>query len=75
MGSMPKSIQQETAGRDANVQAAYALAVYLFAPLAIIVPLTVSSAVGSQTIIGEREARQRRVPRALAGLRARDLRR
>jgi ABC-2 type transport system permease protein len=55
MGSMPKSIQRETAGRDANVQAAYALAVYLFAPLAIIVPLTVSSAVGSQTIIGERE--------------------
>jgi ABC-2 type transport system permease protein len=55
MGSMPKSIQHATAGRDANVQAAYALAVYLFAPLAIIVPLTVSSAVGSQTIIGERE--------------------
>jgi ABC-2 type transport system permease protein len=55
MGSMPKSIQAETAGRGANVQAAYALAVYLFAPLAIIVPLTVSSAVGSQTIIGERE--------------------
>ena len=52
---MPKSIQEETAGRGANVQAAYALAVYLFAPLAIIVPLTVSSAVGSQTIIGERE--------------------
>jgi ABC-type Na+ efflux pump permease subunit len=55
MGSMPKSIQRETAGRNPNVQAAYALAVYLFAPLAIIVPLTVSSAVGSQTIIGERE--------------------
>ena len=55
MGSLPKSIQQQTAGRSPNVQAAYALAVYLFAPLAIIVPLTVSSAVGSQTIIGERE--------------------
>jgi ABC-2 type transport system permease protein len=55
MGSMPKSIQHQTDGRAANVQAAYALAVYLFAPLAIIVPLTVSSAVGSQTIIGERE--------------------
>jgi ABC-2 type transport system permease protein len=55
MGSMPKSIQHQTAGRSPNVQAAYALAVYLFAPLAIIVPLTVSSAVGSQTIIGERE--------------------
>ena len=55
MGSLPKSIQHKTAGRAANVQAAYAMAVYLFAPLAIIVPLTVSSAVGSQTIIGERE--------------------
>jgi ABC-2 type transport system permease protein len=55
MGSMPKSIRQQTAGRAPNVQAAYAMAVYLFAPLAIIVPLTVSSAVGSQTIIGERE--------------------
>ena len=37
------------------MQASYALAVYLFAPLAIIVPLTVSSAVGANTIIGERE--------------------
>jgi ABC-type Na+ efflux pump permease subunit len=55
MGTLPKSIQRQTAGRNPNVQAAYALAVYLFAPLAIIVPLTVSSAVGSQTIIGERE--------------------
>jgi ABC-type Na+ efflux pump permease subunit len=55
MGSLPKSIQRETAGRNSNVQAAYAVAVYLFAPLGIIVPLTVSSAVGSQTIIGERE--------------------
>jgi ABC-type Na+ efflux pump permease subunit len=55
MGSLPKSIQRETAGRSSNVQAAYAVAVYLFAPLGIIVPLTVSSAVGSQTIIGERE--------------------
>jgi ABC-2 type transport system permease protein len=55
MGSLPKSIQSRTAGRQPNVQAAYALAVYLFAPLGIIVPLTVSSAVGSQTLIGERE--------------------
>ena len=37
------------------MQASYALAVYLFAPLAIVVPLTVSSAVGANTIIGERE--------------------
>ncbi len=55
MGSLPKSIQSKTADKSPNVQAAYALAVYLFAPLAIIVPLTVSSAIGSHTIIGERE--------------------
>jgi ABC-type Na+ efflux pump permease subunit len=42
-------------GQKGPVQASYALAVYLFAPLAIIVPLTVSSAVGAHTIIGERE--------------------
>ena len=42
-------------GQKGPVQASYALAVYLFAPLAIIVPLTVSSAVGAHTIVGERE--------------------
>ena len=38
-----------------EVTQAPGLAVYLFAPLAIIVPLTVSSAVGANTVIGERE--------------------
>src|SRR5262249_43732753 len=42
-------------GASGPAQASYALAVYLFAPLAIIVPLTVSSAVGANTVIGERE--------------------
>src|SRR5262249_19161906 len=42
-------------GQKGPVSAQYALAVYLFAPLAIIVPLTVSSAVGAHTIVGERE--------------------
>ena len=42
-------------GQKGPAQASYALAVYLFAPLAIIVPLTVSSAVGAHTIVGERE--------------------
>lgn len=55
MGSLPKSVQEHTKGEDPGTQAAYALAVYLFAPLALIVPLTVSSAVGSHTIVGERE--------------------
>jgi len=45
----------EAASTEPGTQAAYALAVYLVAPLAIIIPLTVSTAVGSNTIIGERE--------------------
>ncbi len=53
--TLPASIQQQVQGDSPNVQAAYAMAVYLFAPLAIIVPLTVSSAIGSHTIVGERE--------------------
>src|SRR6266853_3644154 len=32
-----------------------ALAVYLFAPMAVVVPLTISTAVGAATIVGERE--------------------
>lgn len=52
---LPESVRAQTPAGSPDVQVAYALAVYLFAPLAIIVPLTVSSAIGSHTIIGERE--------------------
>jgi ABC-type Na+ efflux pump permease subunit len=55
VGSLPASLKHSVKGQKGPVQASYALAVYLFAPLAIIVPLTVSSAVGAHTIIGERE--------------------
>jgi len=55
VGALPTAIQKHVKGDSGPVQAAYALAVYLFAPLAIVVPLTVSSAVGANTIIGERE--------------------
>ena len=34
---------------------AYALSVFLFAPIAVVVPLTISTAVGAATIVGERE--------------------
>ena len=34
---------------------AYALAVFLFAPVAVVVPLTISTAVGAATLVGERE--------------------
>ena len=52
---LPESVRAQTPAGSPDVQVAYALAVYLFAPLAIIVPLTVSSAIGSHTLIGERE--------------------
>ena len=55
VGSLPEELRHSVNGQKGPVQASYALAVYLFAPLAIIVPLTVSSAVGAHTIIGERE--------------------
>ena len=55
VGSLPGDLQDHVQGAKGPAQASYALAVYLFAPLAIIVPLTVSSAVGAHTIIGERE--------------------
>src|SRR5207248_2516135 len=55
VGSLPKNLQAHVHGKKGPASASYALAVYLFAPLAIIVPLTVSSAVGAHTIVGERE--------------------
>jgi len=55
VGSLPAQLKHSVKGQKGPVKASYALAVYLFAPLAIIVPLTVSSAVGAHTIIGERE--------------------
>lgn len=44
-------------GEEASAAAktSYALAVYLFAPLAVIVPMTISTAVGANTLVGERE--------------------
>jgi ABC-type Na+ efflux pump permease subunit len=55
VGALPKQLRARVKGAPGPAQASYALAVYLFAPLAIIVPLTVSSAVGANTVIGERE--------------------
>jgi ABC-type Na+ efflux pump permease subunit len=55
VGSLPADLQANVKGQKGPAQASYALAVYLFAPLAIIVPLTVSSAVGAHTFVGERE--------------------
>ncbi len=55
LGSLPASLTDELAGQTPAGRAAYALSVYLLAPIAIVVPLTVSSAVGAHAIVGERE--------------------
>lgn len=52
---LPERAQEQLQGDTPAARTQYALAVYLFAPLAIIVPLTISSAVGSATLVGERE--------------------
>jgi ABC-type Na+ efflux pump permease subunit len=53
------SIEAATSGGGSGStpagQASYALAVFLFAPVAVVVPLTISTAVGAATIVGERE--------------------
>lgn len=52
---LPRRAQDAIRGDTAPAQASYALAVYLFAPVAVVVPLTISTAVGASTIVGERE--------------------
>jgi ABC-type Na+ efflux pump permease subunit len=46
-------ITQQTSSPEGKT--AYALAVFLFAPVAVVVPLTISTAVGAATLVGERE--------------------
>jgi ABC-type Na+ efflux pump permease subunit len=55
VGNLPDSIQRNLQGDDPTARASYAFAVYLLAPIAIVVPLTISSAVGANSIVGERE--------------------
>jgi ABC-type Na+ efflux pump permease subunit len=52
---LPESAQERIRGDTPSARSAYALAVYLFAPIAVVVPLTISTAVGAATIVGERE--------------------
>ncbi len=53
--SLPGAIQDNLVGDSPRARGAYALAVYLIAPIAIVVPLTISSAVAASSIVGERE--------------------
>ena len=52
---LPESAQDQLKGTSPEGQTGYALAVFLLAPMAVIVPLTISTAVGAATIVGERE--------------------
>ena len=52
---LPRRVQEQVQGQTPLAKAQYAMAVYLFAPLAVVVPLTISTAVGANTIVGERE--------------------
>ncbi len=52
---LPPAAQAQIVGETPEGRTGYALAVFLFAPIAVIVPLTISTAVGASTIVGERE--------------------
>ena len=52
---LPPAAQAQIVGDTPEGRTGYALAVFLFAPIAVIVPLTISTAVGASTIVGERE--------------------
>lgn len=52
---LPAAAQNQIEGDSPQGQASYALAVFLFAPVAVVIPLTISTAVGAATIVGERE--------------------
>jgi ABC-type Na+ efflux pump permease subunit len=53
--TLPDVARQNILGESPAARAGYALAVYLLAPIAVVVPLTVASAVGSSAVVGERE--------------------
>lgn len=52
---LPERAQQAIRGDTDAGRASYALAVFLFAPVAVVVPLTIATAIGASTIVGERE--------------------
>jgi len=52
---LPQAAQDAIRGDNDADRTSYALAVYLFAPMAVIVPMTISTAVGANTIVGEKE--------------------
>src|SRR3546814_16576693 len=52
---LPQAAQDEIKGDTDSGRSAYALAVYLFAPVAVVVQITISTAVGAVNTLGERD--------------------
>lgn len=55
VGRLPAPLRSELRGTPPEVQASYTLAIYFFAPLVTLVPLTISSSISANTFVGERE--------------------
>ena len=55
LNALPARAKAHIRGVTPSARTSYALAVYLFAPVAVVVPLTIATAVGASTIVGERE--------------------
>ena len=55
VGNLPSQVTDAARGDTPTARAGYIAAVFLLAPIAIIVPVTISAAVGSNVIVGERE--------------------
>jgi len=55
VGNLPARVTDAARGDTPVARAGYIAAVFLLAPIAIIVPVTISAAVGSNVIVGERE--------------------
>jgi ABC-type Na+ efflux pump permease subunit len=52
---LPQRARAAVRGDTPSAKTSFTLAVYLFAPLAVIVPMTISTAVGANILVGERE--------------------
>lgn len=52
---LPEASQAQVTGSTPEGRTGFALAVFLMAPVAVVVPLTISTAVGAATLVGERE--------------------
>ena len=52
---LPESARSQIRGDDPATKTSYALAVFMFAPIAVVIPLTISTAVGAASLVGERE--------------------